>query len=131
MRIRRQLVERIEWSAGRPVVVFGLEWCEFTWSARKVLDRYGIPFCAVDLDSVAYQEGDRGARIREVLHARTGIASLPLIFIGGELVGGCTDLFERLKNQRLAEPLLRVGVAYDLSANDDPYDDLPRWMHRR
>jgi cysteine synthase A len=115
----------------QPVVMFGLEWCEFCWSVRKVFGRYGIAFRAVDLDSVAYQEGHRGGKMRGVLQARTGVCTLPQIFIGGEFVGGCTDVFDRLKSRQLAEHLQRVGVAYDTSANDDPYDYLPRWIQPR
>jgi cysteine synthase A len=114
-----------------PVVMFALEWCEFCWSVRKVFARYGIPFRAVDLDAVAWQEGDRGARLRTVLQSRTGVNTLPQIFIGGEFIGGCTDLFDRLKAGRLSEPLRRAGVTWDTAANDDPYGYLPRWMHPR
>lgn len=114
-----------------PVVMFALEWCEFCWSARKVFAKYGIDFRSVDLDSVAYQQDDRGAKIRAVIQSRTGMNTLPQIFIGNEFVGGCTDLFDRLKAGTLAPLLERAGVAYDTSADDDPYDFLPRWMHPR
>ena len=115
----------------QPVVLFGLEWCEFSWSVRKAFARYAITFRAVDLDSVAYQERERGAKLREVLRSRTDINTLPQVFIGGEFVGGCTDVLERLKSKQLGEHLQRAGVAYDTSANDDPYDYLPKWVHRR
>jgi cysteine synthase A len=115
----------------QPVVMFGLEWCEFSWSVRKVFARYGIPSVCIDLDSVAFQEDDRGGKMRHALHFHTGINTLPQIFIGGEFVGGCTEVFDRLKSARLFEQLASVGVGYDTSANDDPYGYLPRWMHPR
>ena len=114
-----------------PVIMFALEWCEFCWSVRKVFARYGVPFRAIDLDAVALQEGDRGARLRAVLQSRTGVATLPQIFIGGEFIGGCTELFDRLKAGLLVEPLQRAGVSWDAAANDDPYAYLPRWMQPR
>ena len=40
------------------------------------------------------QQGERGAKIRAVLAQRTGEATIPQIFIGGRLVGGCNALFE-------------------------------------
>jgi cysteine synthase A len=115
----------------QPVVVFGLEWCEFTWSIRKAFTRYGIPFRVVSLDSEACRRDDRGGRMRQVLHARTGVNTLPQTFVAGEFVGGCTEVFEDMKSSRLAGRLERAGVAWDTSANDDPYGFLPRWMQPR
>jgi cysteine synthase A len=42
------------------VLMFSLEWCEFCWSVRKMLAACDIPYVTVDLDSVAFQENDRG-----------------------------------------------------------------------
>ena len=44
-------------SAGE-VVMFALEWCEFCWSARKLFDEMGVAYRSIDLDAVAFQEGD-------------------------------------------------------------------------
>jgi cysteine synthase A len=70
--------------AQQPVVLFALEWCEFCWSARKFFSQLGIDYYSVDLDSVEYQEGDRGGKIRAVLAAQTGAVTIPQIFIGGD-----------------------------------------------
>ena len=56
-----------------PVVMFALEWCEFCWSVRKLFGRCGIPFHSVDLDSVAFQEDDRGGRIRAAQIVQPGM----------------------------------------------------------
>jgi cysteine synthase len=114
-----------------PVVMFALEWCEFCWSVRRLFARLGIRCRAIDLDSVAYQEGGRGARIRAALTARTSVATIPQIFIGGELVGGCTDLMDGWKAGRIQALLERSGVDYDRSARIDPYGFLPGWLHPR
>ncbi len=117
--------------ADNPVVMFALEWCEFCWSVRKVLARYGIPYRSVDLDSVAYQEGNRGGKVREALAARTGWNTFPQIFIAGEFVGGCTDLFDACKDGTLAQRLQRHGIPHDSGVQDDPYGFLPGWLHPR
>ena len=114
-----------------PVVMFALEWCEFCWSVRKAFAHYGIAFTSVDLDSVAYQAGNRGGAIRAVLKSRTGWDTLPQIFIGGEFVGGCTDVFDRLKDGHLAAKLQQLDVTWDASAQTDPYSFLPKWLHPR
>jgi cysteine synthase A len=71
------------------VVLFALEWCEFCWSVRRMLAQLGIEYQSVDLDSVAYQDGDRGGKIRAVLEDRIGSPTIPQIYIGGDHVGGC------------------------------------------
>lgn len=63
--------------AEEPAVLFALEWCEFSWSVRKLFDRMAVEYRNIDLDSVEYQANDRGARIRAVLHRRTGSPTIP------------------------------------------------------
>ncbi|MFS8608244.1 MAG: cysteine synthase A [Gammaproteobacteria bacterium] len=114
-----------------PVVLFALEWCEFCWSVRKLFARLGIEFTSVDLDSVAYQAGDRGGKIRAVLAARTGTKTIPQIFIGGTHVGGATDLFDAWRNGTARELLTRAGVSFDTDVDLDPYSLLPKWLQPR
>ncbi|MBN1240973.1 MAG: glutaredoxin, partial [Gammaproteobacteria bacterium] len=114
-----------------PVVMFALEWCEFCWSVRKLFTRLGIEYRSVDLDSVAYQADDLGGRIRTVLAERTGAVTIPQIFIGGEHVGGCTDLFDAWRDGSIQRRLDARGIAYDTAAEVDPYALLPKWLHPR
>ncbi len=116
---------------GEPVLLFALEWCEFCWSVRKLFARLGIPYRSIDLDSVEYQKGDLGGKIRAVLAARTGAKTIPQIFIDGEHVGGCTDLFDAWRAGSAQRLLERRGVAYDAAAELDPYGLLPQWLHPR
>jgi cysteine synthase A len=115
----------------QPLVMFALEWCEFCWSVKKAFAEYGITFRSVDLDSVAYQAGNRGGRMREVLKRRTASVTLPQIFIGGEFVGGATDVFDSLKAGAFGALLRRHGVDFDTSVRTDPYDFLPKWLQPR
>jgi cysteine synthase A len=127
----RDFVEQAVTDREQPVVMFALEWCEFCWSVRRLFDRLQIRYRAVDLDSVAYQQDDRGGRIRAALAARTSVATIPQIFIGGEFIGGCTDLFEAWRGGRAQDLLERSGVDYDRTAKIDPYTFLPGWLHPR
>jgi len=124
-------VEGLLRDPGKPVVMFALEWCEFCWSVRKVFSKYGIAYTSVDLDSVAYQHGDRGGKIREVLKRRTGSPSLPQIFIGGDFEGGCTDVIGSLKSGQLQARLQKRGVSFDPAVTTDPEEFLPKWLHPR
>ena len=127
----RDFVEQAVADHEQPVVMFALEWCEFCWSVRRLFNRLQIRYRAVDLDSVEYQREDRGGRIRAALTARTSVATIPQIFIGGEFIGGCTDLFEAWRGGHAQELLERSGVDYDRTAKIDPYTFLPAWLHPR
>ena len=117
--------------AQAPVVMFSLAWCEFCWAARKLFARLGVDYLSVDLDSPAYQEYDMGVRLRPVLAQRTGAPTIPQIFIGGEPLGGCGELFEAWENGSLGERLAACGIAYDREARIDPRLLLPAWLHPR
>jgi cysteine synthase A len=114
-----------------PVVLFALEWCEFSWSVRKLFARLGVRYRSVDLDSVAFQAGDLGGKIRAVLAARTGARTIPQVFIGATHVGGATDLFDAWRSGAARELLVNRGVAFDAAADLDPYSLLPKWLQPR
>jgi len=115
----------------KAVVMFALEWCEFCWSVRKLFDKYQIPYHSVDLDSVDYQDNNRGGKIRDVLKNKTGWSTLPQIFIGEEFVGGCTDVFDSCIDGSLQSKLQTLGVEYNKNETTDPYSLLPTWLHSR
>jgi cysteine synthase A len=115
----------------QPVTMFALEWCEFCWSVRRMFAKHGIPYRSVDLDSVEYQREGRGGKIRTALSARTSFNTIPQIFVGGEFIGGCTDVFDAYKQGRLQQLLDKNDVNYDRSVRVDPYTFLPSWLHPR
>ena len=114
-----------------PVVLFALEWCEFCWSVRKLFALLGIAYHSVNLDSVEYQRGDLGGRIRAVLAERTGAKTIPQIFIGAEHVGGCTELFDAWRDGSMRVHLTGHRIGFDADAKVDPYELLPKWLHSR
>jgi cysteine synthase A len=114
-----------------PVLLFALEWCEFCWSVRKLFKRLGIAYRSIDLDSVEYQADDRGGKIRAVLAQRTGSPTIPQIYLGGEHVGGCTELFDAVRDGTLQRRLDAHGIAYDRQADFDPYTLFPKWLQPR
>ncbi len=113
------------------VVMFALEWCEFCWSVRKMFTRLGIAYRSVDVDSVEYQKDELGVKVRGVLADRTGQKTMPQIFVGGEHIGGCTDLFDAWRNGSLQKRLGDNAVSYDSSVTLDPYSLLPKWLQPR
>jgi cysteine synthase A len=127
----RDEVAKLVRSREHPVVMFALEWCEFCWSVRKLLTKYAVPFRSIDLDSVRYQHDDLGGRLRAALRAHTGWSTFPQIFIAGEFIGGCTDLFDRCRDGSLARRLQQHAIPFDASVSIDPYRFLPGWLHPR
>jgi cysteine synthase A len=115
----------------QPVVIFALEWCEFCWSVRKLFKKLDIPYRSVDLDSVEFQEGARGQKIRAVLAEKTSMNTIPQIFIGGKFVGGCTDMFDGWKAGDIQKLLATNSVSYASDIEIDPYSFLPEWLHPR
>jgi cysteine synthase A len=124
-------VERAIRDPARPVVMFALEWCEFCWALRKFFRAYGIAYRSVDLDSVAFQQGDLGGEIRKDLHRRLGSPTIPQVFVGGAPVGGCTETLELFRTGELQRRLTGCGVAFDPGAEGDPACFLPKWVHPR
>ncbi len=117
--------------AENPVVMFSLEWCEFCWSVRKLMAEYEIPYRIIELDSVAYQEANKGANIRAAILERTGLRTVPQIYVGGEHIGGATEFFDALKDGSMTTRLEQNNVVWNKSADRDPYSFLPSWLHAR
>ncbi len=115
----------------QPVVMFSLEWCEFCWAVRKLFNRLGVPFQTIAVDAACYQQDNKGGKIRAVLKEMTGAPTLPQIFIGGEWLGGCSDVFEVVIRGELPKRLESVGVQLPVVEDFDPYQLLPGWLHPR
>lgn len=115
-----------------PVVLFALEWCEFCWSVRKLFARLDVPYRAIDLDSVKYQENNLGGKIRAVLLDQLGSGTIPQIYIGGEHIGGATDLFAAYNRGELKSRLAALNITMkDMPKDFEPASLLPGWLHKR
>ncbi len=114
-----------------PVVMFATEWCEFSWSVRKMFAHYEIPYRAIDLDSVAYQEDNKGGKIRKAIEVKTGLKTVPQIYVGGVHLGGATETFDACKDGSLGKILEENGVSWNRSVDTEPYSFLPGWLHSR
>jgi cysteine synthase A len=124
-------VEALLSDPDQPVVLFAYEWCEFCNAVRKACSRYGIAITSINIDSVDYQQGDRGGKIYEVLKRRTGSVTLPQIFVGGDFEGGCIEVLDSLKSGRLHARLQKQGITAAPSVKTNPYELLPKWLHPR
>ena len=123
-----ELVRRFLEDREQPVVMFAFEWCEFCWSVRKLFKRCAIPYRSVDIDSVENQVDDRGGKIRAAVAARTGVVTIPQVFVGGQFVGGASEVFDAFKAGHLQKLLADNGVAFEVGEPFDPYTLLPNWL---
>jgi cysteine synthase A len=125
-------VEKALASPDEPVVLFALEWCEFSWSVRKMFAEYNIPYRSIDLDSVEYQKDNWGGEIRNALRQRISIPTIPQIFVGGEHIGGATETFDAFNEDRLQALLKNHDIAIP-NHNDEnnAYAFMPTWLHPR
>ncbi|MDX1499958.1 MAG: cysteine synthase A [Woeseiaceae bacterium] len=126
-----EFLEAVTHDAENPVVLFALEWCEFCWSLRKMFADYAIPHRSIDLDSVAYQEGNWGGQIRKAIEKTTGLRTIPQVYVGGRHIGGATETFDAVKDGSLAELLEANRVTWNRDVDTDPYSYLPGWLHKR
>lgn len=126
--ITQQMLQQFIGNPRHPVVMFGLEWCEFCWSVRKLFKKLSIQFHSVDLDSAAYQPCDLGKKLKATLVAHTNCSTLPQIFIGGEFIGSCIEIFDAVNNRSFFRKLDKAGVSFNKVIDIDPYTLLPGWM---
>ncbi len=124
-------LEALVGSGTDPVVVFGLEWCEFSWSVHRFLRGAGIPFRAVNLDAPAYRADRAGDRLRWALRNKVGSATLPQVFIGGRHLGGASDSLAAFENGGVTSDLRALGleVGQDILAGATGF--LPKWVQPR
>ncbi|MEM9476027.1 MAG: glutaredoxin domain-containing protein [Pseudomonadota bacterium] len=110
--------------------MYVLEWCEFCWSVRKMFEEAGIPYTAIELDSVAYQKDNHGARLRSALLEICGTHMIPQVFVGGTHVGGATETFDAYNAGTLATMLEAQQISMAAAA-ENAYSYLPQWLHPR
>ncbi|KAG1668505.1 hypothetical protein FOA52_012099 [Chlamydomonas sp. UWO 241] len=96
--------ERVQAAISRNgAVVFGKTWCPFCMEANRLLASLGVDFVVCNVDTAA-----NGSATHAALKEKYKQATVPYVFIGGELVGGCNDLTKAHTDGKL-EPMLRAA----------------------
>lgn len=81
------------------IEIYTWQYCPFCIKAKALLNKKNIQFTEYKID------GDEAAREEMSLRA-SGRRSLPQIFINDEGIGGCDDLYELEKENKLDNLLL-------------------------
>lgn len=113
-----------------PIVLFGFEWCEFCWSVRRLFVDAGIPFRSIDVDSAAFRPDDRGGRILRALFHKTGMRTVPQVFVGGNLIGGATEVLTAARSGALQSRLAQLPTPVMVEFTKEPFDYLPAWCKK-
>lgn len=124
-------LERILSDPKEPVVLFALEWCEFSWSLRRLFAEAEIAFRSIDLDGPGYRENDRGGDLRRALAERTRATTIPQVIVGGQHVGGATETMEAIRDGRFQACLRACGRDMRTDGIGDPHSFLPAWLQPR
>jgi cysteine synthase A len=112
------------------VVVWSLEYCEFCWTLTRFLDRLGVPYERINIDSFQYAKDQMGNKYRDALVEETDCPTFPQFFLQGKFLGGAVDACMMWKKGEL-EPLLEEAGLKNNDFNEyegDPFEFLPKWM---
>ena len=83
------------------VEIYTQPWCPYCARAMRILDGKGVTYREID--------APHGSAAREESIRRSGgTTSVPQIFVGGQLVGGCDDLMS-LDAQGRLDALLQIA----------------------
>ncbi len=123
---RRFVADAIASNPGE-VVMFGMSWCEFCWSVRKLLDALQIPFVSIDVDTPEFRATNDVPEIRAALAQLAGSPTLPQVYAAGMHLGGCMDVMAKAESGALQKLLSEKGIACS-DATAEPSAFLPNWV---
>ena len=126
----RAFVDDVLKDTDQPVVMFGFEWCEFCWSVRRLFDDAGVSFRAIDVDTAEYRSDDWGGQVLRALYDRTGMRTVPQIFVGGSLLGGASDVLAGFGAGKVQQALSALPDPILAQPVSDPLRYLPKWVRR-
>lgn len=81
------------------IKIYSKTTCPACVMAKDILDKKGVAYEEIILDN-------KPEEIQELI-TRTGMKTVPQIFINDEFIGGCSDLMD-LDKQKKLDPLLQV-----------------------
>ena len=80
------------------IQIYTTNQCPFCVNAKKMLKAKGVEFEEINI-------GDNEAYMLSKLAEKTGIYTVPQIFVDGEFIGGCDDLYQLERQNKLDEIL--------------------------
>lgn len=87
------------------IVVYATSWCGYCRRAKALLESKGASYREIDIDTTP------GGRAE--MQTRSGRRTVPQIFIAGEAIGGCDELYALEAAGRLDALLARAAPSTD------------------
>ena len=81
----KEMVDRL--IKDNKVMIFSKSYCPFCKKAKALFDKLNIKYHALEMDTLK-----NGAEIQIYLVAKTGLTTVPNIFVSGKHIGGSDDL---------------------------------------
>ncbi|XP_042474887.1 monothiol glutaredoxin-S2-like [Macadamia integrifolia] len=94
-------------SKQKPVVIFSKSSCCMSHSIKTLISGFGASPLVHELD-----EDPRGRELERALTRLGCNPVVPIVFIGGTLVGGANEVMERQMNGTLKEMLIRANAIW-------------------
>ncbi|KAJ4871904.1 Monothiol glutaredoxin-S4 [Raphanus sativus] len=91
--------------SGKPVVIFSNNSCCMSHTIKTLFLDFGVNPAIYELDEIS-----RGKEIENALALLGCSPTVPVVFIGGQLVGGANQVMSLHLNRSLVPMLKRVGA---------------------
>uniref|UniRef100_A0A5B7CC61 Putative glutaredoxin family protein n=1 Tax=Davidia involucrata TaxID=16924 RepID=A0A5B7CC61_DAVIN len=91
----------------RPVVIFSKSTCCMCHTIKTLFSDFGVNFAVHELDEIP-----RGREIEQALSRLGCNPTVPVVFIGGQLVGGANEVMSLHLNRSLIPMLKRAGAIW-------------------
>ncbi|KAL4592906.1 hypothetical protein LXL04_005913 [Taraxacum kok-saghyz] len=91
----------------RPVVIFSKSSCIMSHTIKSLLNDFGVNPTVYELDQIA-----KGREIEQALMCGIGCSNMPIVFIGGELIGGANEIMSLQLKSVLKPMLIRAGALW-------------------
>ena len=89
------------------VLVISESWCPYAAAAKRLLQQKGARAKIYEMDKMSKSNGDD---MRRVVQEKTGQTTVPQIWIGGEHIGGNSELMALDKMKQLDAKLAALGI---------------------
>lgn len=91
----------------KPIVIFSKTQCCISYAIKSLFYDFGVNPTIYELDEMAW-----GQEIEQALARRGGSQTVPAVFIGGEYVGGESEVMSLHLQRSLKPKLIRAGALW-------------------
>ena len=102
--IKDQIIQDI---AAGGVLIYSKSYCPYCVEAKQILTAGNVQFKSYELDQIP-----NGQEIQNNAAQLNGQRTVPMIYIGKQFIGGCSDLKSLKSSGKLGTALSAAGIAH-------------------